>query len=220
MTRAPDERNLLRQTGHAVRTRLAADPRVQTICAGKAEIWGVPDFFAPDECAALIALIDEVVKPTDSYEASDGQGTRTSSTAALNPDHPLVAQIEARIDGLLGLHPRGAEFTQGQRYSRGQEFQRHRDWFQPNSAQWARENAFGGQRSITAMVYLNTVEAGGETDFPYLDIAIRPGAGTLIAWNNADAHGEPNPLTEHAGNPVAKGEKYIVTRWYRCRPWR
>jgi len=109
---------------------------------------------------------------------------------------------------------------QGQRYLAGQEFKEHIDWFPPGSPGWQREGAFGGQRAVTVTVYLNAVEQGGETDFPKLDIAVAPRAGTLLIWNNADPDGVPNPRTSHAGNPVIRGTKYIVTKWYRCRRWR
>ena len=70
------------------------------------------------------------------------------------------------------------------------------------------------------MVYLNAVEEGGETDFPELDLAVRPSPGALLVWNNADEDGMPNQRTVHSGNPVARGTKYVVTKWYRCRRWR
>ena len=31
--------------------------------------------------------------------------------------------------------------------------------------------------------------------------------------------GEPNLMTMHAGTPVVRGTKYVITKWYRTRPW-
>ena len=31
--------------------------------------------------------------------------------------------------------------------------------------------------------------------------------------------GTPNMDTLHAGTPVTKGVKYVITKWYRTRPW-
>jgi prolyl 4-hydroxylase len=70
------------------------------------------------------------------------------------------------------------------------------------------------------MAYLNPVEAGGTTAFPRLEIAVSPRPGMLLVWNNADEHGVPNPWTLHAGTPVERGVKYVITKWYRAGRWR
>jgi prolyl 4-hydroxylase len=31
--------------------------------------------------------------------------------------------------------------------------------------------------------------------------------------------GSPNPWTQHSGQPVEAGTKYIVTKWFRERPF-
>ena len=69
------------------------------------------------------------------------------------------------------------------------------------------------------MVFLNAVEEGGTTDFPRLGMSIEPRPGALLLWNNADPEGVPNPWTIHAGMPVVRGVKYIITKWYRARRW-
>jgi prolyl 4-hydroxylase len=62
----------------------------------------------------------------------------------------------------------------------------------------------GGQRSWTAMAYLNTVEEGGSTDFPKVNLSIPPQPGALLIWNNMDRDGRPNPKSLHAGRPVIR----------------
>ena len=69
------------------------------------------------------------------------------------------------------------------------------------------------------MVFLNVPEKGEETYFPAVDVKVPPRAGTLLTWNNLNAKGEPNTNTLHQGMPVLVGVKYIVTKWYRERPW-
>ena len=80
--------------------------------------------------------------------------------------------------------------------------------------------AQAGQRSTQFSDRVTFAANAVLRDGEKLDIAIQPGPGTLIAWNNADRDGAPNPLTAHAGNPVIRGAKYIVTKWYRCRAFR
>lgn len=211
----PDQ-DRLRLIGRRVRKRLAANRAVQRIASDAAELWVVPRFFNEIECGRLIAMIDAVAKPSLAYAESHDAGARTSYSGDLDPADPLVRKLERRIDVLLGVDHATGEALQGQRYSAGQYFKPHIDWFPPGSVGWQRESPRGGQRAFTAMVYLNAVEEGGETDFPRLDIAIRPTPGALLVWNNADEHGVPNPFTAHSGNPVVRGTKYVVTKWYRC----
>jgi len=214
------DRERLRQLGEKVRRRLAANKSAVRIQTGQAELWGVSGFFTPGECAGLIALIDAGAQPSKTYFASDISGVRTSYSTTLDERDSFVRPLQRRIDTLLGLDRSQGETLQGQRYLEGQEFITHTDWFQQNSPAWARERDRGGQRCFTAMAYLNNVDEGGETDFPELDLAVTPRQGLLLVWNNAGPDGTPNPYTVHAGNPVRRGSKYIITRWYRCRQFR
>src|SRR3546814_1859419 len=71
----------------------------------------------------------------------------------------------------------------------------------------------GGQRTWTAMIYLNDVAEGGATWFPTAGIRVAPKRGLLLAWNNMKPDGTPNEMTLHEGMPVEKGVKYIITKW-------
>ncbi|HQN55147.1 MAG TPA: 2OG-Fe(II) oxygenase, partial [Novosphingobium sp.] len=123
------------------------------------------------------------------------------------------------IDDLLGIPHEWGETIQGQRYEPGQEFREHMDWFWTKAKYWKDEARRGGQRGITAMAYLNDVEAGGATEFLNLGISIAPQRGALIVWNNAGIDGSLNQATLHAGRPVEAGVKYVITKWYRSRKW-
>ena len=210
----------LRRIGRKVRERLAANQDVRRIPVDNAELWAVGRFFDELECGRLISVIDAVARPSQAYDVDYSTGFRTSFSGDVDPTDPFIRKLQRRIDDLLGLDPGTGETIQGQRYSAGQEFKPHFDWYRPGTANWEREKGRGGQRAFTAMAFLNRVEEGGETDFPELGIAIEPRPGTLLIWNNVDESGLPNPWTIHAGNPVTRGVKYVITKWYRTRPWR
>lgn len=216
---ASPDREVLRQLGRKVRRRLAANKAVQQIAVEKVELWAVGNFFDGVECGRLMSIIDAVARPSDADGMDYASGHRTSYTGDLHPDDPFIDALERRIDDLLGLDPNNGETIQGQRYTVGQQFRPHVDWFHPKLPIWEREQEHGGQRAFTAMAFLNNVEKGGETDFPQLDIALHPRAGTLLIWNNATKDGALNPWTVHAGNPVIRGVKYIITKWYRAGRW-
>lgn len=211
---------LLAATGAAVSARLEADARAHRINANGLDIFAVPDFVSAEERAALIAMIGADVKPSTSLRADGKPSRRTSETCHLPATTPLVAEIERRMSELLGLPLSHSETVQGQRYSPGQQFKVHNDYFaagQPYSQTVADE---GGQRSWTAMVYLDAPAAGGATRFPHAGIAIPPTPGVLLTWNNLDRAGMPNRFSHHEGMMVTDGIKHVLTKWFREREWR
>jgi prolyl 4-hydroxylase len=70
------------------------------------------------------------------------------------------------------------------------------------------------------MIYLNEPEAGGATRFVEIDKMVNPETGKLLAWNNRTPDGGVNGATLHHGMKVRAGTKYIITKWFRERPWR
>lgn len=209
----------MRDLGAKVRLRLAADALVQRVPAEQAEVWAVADFMSVDECARMIEMIDRTAVPSAILDHGYNEVWRTSYSGDVDAHDPFVQMIERRIDDLLGIAHEWGETMQGQRYAPGQEFREHMDWFWTKAPYFKREAKRGGQRSFTAMIYLNEVEEGGETAFVNLGISIPPQRGVLLAWNNAAIDGSLNQFTLHAGTPVVRGTKYIVTKWYRTRRW-
>ena len=214
----PDQ-GALKRTGEQVRKRLLANKAIYTLPTDKAEIFAMGDFMNAEECGRMVAMIDQVARPSSVFDVDYGAEYRTSYSGDVDPHDPFVKKIGRRIDDLLGIDPSWGETIQGQRYLPGQQFQPHTDWFPANTSYWEQEKRRSGQRSFTAMAFLNPVEEGGTTDFPSIGMRIEPRPGALLVWNNADPDGVPNPWTLHAGMPVVRGVKYIITKWYRTRPW-
>ena len=63
-------------------------------------------------------------------------------------------------------------------------------------------------RVISGLVYLNTVDEGGETYFPEFDLKIKPQMGTLVVFPS-------NFIYRHAALPPVSGEKYAAAFWAR-----
>jgi hypothetical protein len=61
-------------------------------------------------------------------------------------------------------------------------------------------------RLLAWMLYLNDVDEGGETEFLYQSMRIKPKQGTLLIWPAAFTH-------THRGNPPISNVKYVVTGW-------
>ncbi|MEZ5661867.1 MAG: 2OG-Fe(II) oxygenase, partial [Burkholderiaceae bacterium] len=70
-------------------------------------------------------------------------------------------------------------------------------------------------RIATLVLYLNTVEEGGETAFPKINVAVRARQGAAAYFEYHNAQGQLDPRCLHAGVPVRRGEKWIATKWLR-----
>lgn len=206
------------ETRDPVLDRLMALPGHVTVPARGMTMIVVPSFLDAPVCAALAALIDAGAQRSTLFEGVND--FRTSDSCNFDPRHPLVQAVEARIAAATGIDPLHGETMQGQRYAPGQQFRPHHDYFHTDQPYWPAEERRGGQRTWTVMIYLGLPEKGGETEFPRAGVRLAPRLGTLVAWRNLTAGGEPDPATLHHGMPVEAGMKYVVTKWYRERPWR
>jgi prolyl 4-hydroxylase len=189
--------------GRRIADNLDATPRLWKLCSSAKQpiqLYVCDQFLTGDACRGMCAKIDE-----GSYSCN------------LNVHDPLVAGVEMRISNLLGMDGANGEPLQGQRYQEGQRFREHADFFYIDQPYWAEYEPHGGQRTWTAMIYLNEPGAGGATRFKLLDFEVEPKLGRVLIWNNMAIDGSPNPWTLHEGMPVESGTKYIVTKWYRER---
>ena len=198
--------------------RLRTMAGVQRVPTPSLDLFVAKGFLDPATCAALIEQIDARRRPSTIADDLGDAGFRTSETCDLDQQDPLVAMVDAAISALLGIPLDRAEPIQGQRYAPGQEFKPHTDTFEPTKADYYVHCADTGNRSWTAMIYLNEPEEGGATRFKAIARTIQPETGKLLAWDNLLPDGRPNPATLHQGMKVRRGTKYIVTKWFRERP--
>ena len=192
---------------------------IQRVPSPRLDLFILRNFLNEAECLALCELIDANRRPST---IADDQGIaqfRTSETCDLDPRNPLVASVQQRLSRLTGLPLSQSEPLQGQRYTPGQEFKPHTDTFNPDGADYFLHCAEAGQRSWTAMIYLNEPDDGGATRFKAIGKTIQPETGKLILWNNLLPDGSPNNATLHQGMKVRRGTKYVLTQWFRQRPF-
>ena len=197
--------------------RLARTAGIQRVPARSLQLFVLRGFLEPELCAELVARIDAKRRPSEIADDFGIAGFRTSETCDLESRDQVVAAVDAKIAGLLGLPLRTGEPLQGQRYAPGQEFKPHTDTFEPGGADYFRHCTESGQRTWTAMIYLNEPENGGATRFKAIGKTIQPETGKLLTWNNLLADGRPNPATLHQGMKVRRGTKYVLTKWFRER---
>ena len=180
-----------------------------------AEIYEIDGFLNNDECDLLVKKIKSKLRP--STIATSGiydHSFRTSSTCDLgNLEDLFMQDIDRRLCDFIGIDSSFGEIVQGQHYLENQEFKAHTDYFEGN--QLLEHDGGRGQRTYTFMIYLNDVIEGGETEFPKLNKKFIPKKGTALIWNNLNEDGSLNSNTIHQAHPVLKGEKTVITKWFR-----
>lgn len=205
--------------GDQVAARLAADPRMQRLPSDTVQAWRCPGFLDDANCDWLVAVIEANRRPSTLFTDRGNKASRTSDSCDMDRDAEGISGIDRYIADSLGIASEYGETIQGQRYAPGQHFRAHHDYFHEGESYWPQMQATGGQRTWTAMVYLNDVEEGGATWFPQGGLRVMPRKGLLLVWNNMAADGSPNTSTIHEGMAVVTGVKYIITKWFREQPW-
>ncbi|CAI7760503.1 unnamed protein product [Closterium sp. NIES-53] len=123
-------------------------------------------FLSHDECDHLITLARDKVTRSSVADNKSGKSVlseiRTSSGTFLNKyQDDVVKRIEERIAAWTFLPKEHGEAIQILKYEIGQKYDAHFDYFFD-----AVNTQMGGHRVATVLMYLTTVEEGGETVFP------------------------------------------------------
>ena len=211
--------NRLAAIGRTTAAGLARHPQVQHVAGQGLDLYVYQDFLSAQECDGLIAMIEANRRPSTLLSVGYDPAFRTSESCDLDRWNPFVEAIDRRICDLMSMKPRQGETLQGQRYAVGQLFKAHHDYFPVDQPYWLEEKKRGGQRSWTAMIYLDEPASGGETWFSAAGLKVSPRTAMLLAWNNMDRRGAPNGQALHESLPVTVGVKTIVTKWFRERYW-
>ena len=192
-------------------------PNAKRIQTSLANINIIENFLDETTCKYLISLIKKNYYSSKITTADTEQDKyfRTSKTCDMPQNDSVVQALEAQITSYLGIDMLRSECSQGQYYEVGNQFKAHTDWFSRNTDEWEKFAAYNGQRTWTFMLYLNDVEEGGETKYTDLEISIKPKQGMGILWNNMNANGKDVQATIHWGKPPLKGEKFVITKWFR-----
>ena len=177
---------------------------------------------SPGECAELIALArprlvtSTVVDPQTGQDVVAGYRNSRGMFFRLG-ETELIGRLDRRFSELMRLPLENGEGLQVLCYECGGATAPHYDFVAPTNAANQSSVARSGQRISTLLVYLADVEAGGETVFPRAGWSVQPQAGNAIYFESCNGNGQLDPQSLHAGQPVLRGEKWVVTKWMRQR---
>ncbi len=218
-------------------------------------IFLVEHLLTDDECDALIAAgRRQVVIPSRVAEAQVNHVNRrvrlseqawVNLTTAATHDR-ILERVDRRLQALTQLPSDLSEPLQVVFYNTSTGFYHaHHDY---GLAEQLPTNTYlkaGGNRFVTLLLYLNTVDQGGETVFPYVAahdgwpqlrhvpsgaivqrdvcqmdcLKIKPVKGNAVLFYNLEEHGHADGVVDewslHAGCPPLSGPKIVANRWQR-----
>ncbi|MBC8299855.1 MAG: 2OG-Fe(II) oxygenase [Pelagibacterales bacterium] len=197
-------------------------PNLKRLDNDQIEAYEIHDLLDSSECEKIIDLMNKNHIPS-TLATSDGaikNSTRTSSSAFFDNEDPFIKSIEQKISEAIGIDVSYGEPLQGQIYKVGEYYAPHLDYFNKKD-----ENIYNqfcgdrGNRTWTMVIYLNDEGLeGGETNFPKVNVSIKPKRGKAACFRSMNPNGRMNRLTLHSGQKVTKGSKYIITKWFRENP--
>ena len=169
--------------------------------------------------AAIAAGQDRLEQPTYGTEEGRVTGEKRTNTAALITqwDVPELTELVTRIADIVRLPPENCETSKLLRYEGEQLFDVHFDGYNREGTSRHLLDR-GGQRLFTTLCYLNNVEAGGETAFPNLKVAIRPRLGRVLVFANTPPGSNlVHEDSAHVGFGPDQGVKWVLSMWWRER---
>jgi hypothetical protein len=180
------------------------------------------DLVSPIECDYIINLAKDKIqraKVSLDKESAIIPGRSGSNCWLRYAEDAIVKSIGARIAALVGIPLENAEALQVIHYDFSQEYRGHYDAYDLSTERGQRCCKFGGQRLVTALIYLNDVPKGGATTFAKLNTEVAAKKGRVALFHNtSDDQSKPHPKSFHAGSPVISGEKWACNIWFHARP--
>ncbi len=193
--------------------------------------------------APIVTQIDGLLTPAEAsylvqkahdagFEASEIQGSgdgevsslRTSRTAFLREDDPVVECVRRRLATVAAMPVEGLERLQATSYSTGEYFEGHHD---DDAATCSKGHR---RRLKTIFAYLQADEGlpsgacGGATRFDRLrqqdgqPLRVYPAVGRALMWNNWNDAGQRDLRTHHRGEKVTCPgvEKIGLNAWFHA----
>ncbi|WJX88372.1 procollagen-proline 4-dioxygenase [Trifolium repens] len=217
-----------------IRSKDGAGERWVEIMSWEPRLFLYHNFLTNEECEHLINIAKPNMRMSTVIDTQTGKSVnssvRTSSGTFIMRGHDqIMSNIEKRIADFTFIPVENGEDVNILHYEVGQKYLTHADYF---SNEISTKN--GGQRIATMLMYLSSVEEGGETNFPYAKgnfssvpwwnklsdcgkkgLSIRPKMGDAILFWSMKPDGTFDPSSLHGACPVIKGDKWSCTKWLR-----
>lgn len=195
------------------RRNLCETPRVRS----------APAFVGREVCDWLIASARGKLRPALMFHGATQTAVVDPHRTCSDFEFDIVGSdlvgvlLRARISALTGLPTATMEPPRIFHYAVGQDIKPHYDRL-TLGARAHLEPSYTGDRLVTLILYLNDDFDGGELDFPKVGKSFKGQTGDAIYFAHVDADGAPDLLSLHAGLPITRGEKWVLSQWIHDRP--
>jgi len=214
------------------------DEMTLKVVSVRPRVFTIENFLTIDECKELIrlgldqGLTESTLHASPLAKQNRDTSTRSSTNAWLSrATSTLTEKIYKKAARLTKIdenlfqnfhdssaqHHSIAESLQVVRYKKGEEYTPHHDFISPSI-----NNRYQPSRFATLLIYLNDVKEGGETRFPRAvndnnseGLEITPKAGSAVLFYSSLEDGNFDDLSQHGGNKVLKGNKWLANLWVR-----
>ncbi|KAI8029488.1 putative prolyl 4-hydroxylase 9 [Camellia lanceoleosa] len=192
-----------------------------------------PNFATVEQCQSIIKMAKAHLAPStlalrEGETAENTKGIRTSSGMFISASEDktgILELIEEKIARATMIPRSHGEAFNILRYEIGQRYNSHYDAFNP--AEYGPQKS---QRIASFLLYLSSVEEGGETMFPFenglnldanydyrkcVGLKVKPRRGDGLLFYSLFPNGTIDSASIHGSCPVILGEKWVATKWIR-----
>lgn len=175
----------------------------------------LPDFLCDDMVKRFEENIDDQYAGKVGADVNEFQAMKKTTDIVVSGkehwkdvDNNLFRSLAMALNEFKDAYPYFSEMSRFrdmgynlQRYNEGEYYHWHVD----------NDNKAIASRQLVALWYLNDApEKGGETEFIFQDVKVKPEKGSLVLFPPFWTH-------EHRAMTVEKGVKYIATTWITFR---
>jgi len=207
------------RTSNPADQSLVAKPGKWAWLADKPRVALSDCFVSREERAHLMFLVSDSLSNPENYTSDTVNGQAENrffnglgqSMNALNSDS-VVRTIEQRIASMTDWKIDALEPSSVIVYRVGQEYRPHVDYYSAEQLTNNRKETmdFGGQRMVTFLICLKAPAVGGETHYNRTGLTVSHATGQALLHYNVAIDGTPEPLSQHSGEPIQSGEKWLL----------
>lgn len=173
------------------------------------------NFITPQKCKQIINYANDKLFDSEVIGGKHKE-IRNSQQCWIPKNNSIVIPMFQKVSQMFNIPVENAEDLQVVRYRPNQYYNEHHDACCDDDDNCKRFISRGGQRKLTVLVYLNNDFGEGHTNFPNLNIKVKPKVGdAVVFFPLADGTSKCHPLSLHAGMPVTSGEKWVANLWFR-----